>query len=88
MSELKITAAQVNPVVGDIPGNAKRVLTEVKQALASFQSDVVVFPELMLCGYPPEDLLLRSSMNKRINNALQFLCDELPQGVFVVLGYP
>ncbi len=88
MSELKITAAQVNPVVGDIPGNTARVLAEVKQALASFQSDVVVFPELMLCGYPPEDLLLRSSMNKRVSNALQLLCEELPRNVFVVLGYP
>ena len=48
---------------------------------------VIVFPELSLCGYPPEDLLLRSSMQARISRALDSLCEEV-SGIYMVVGYP
>jgi len=58
MSRLRIAVAQVNPVVGDLVGNAAMVVDTIERAAAS-SSDLVVFPELVLTGYPPEDLLLR-----------------------------
>jgi NAD+ synthase (glutamine-hydrolysing) len=53
-----VAAAQINPVVGDVDGNAERVL-EAYEAAAAEGCDLVVFPELTVTGYPPEDLLLK-----------------------------
>jgi NAD+ synthase (glutamine-hydrolysing) len=58
MSRLRVALAQVNPVVGDLTGNVAMVVDAIGHAAAS-NSDLVVFPELVVTGYPPEDLLLR-----------------------------
>ncbi|MEJ2418244.1 MAG: NAD+ synthase [Exilibacterium sp.] len=87
MATLKIIMAQINTLVGDIPGNTEKVLTVTGEALARFNADVVVFPELTLTGYPPEDLLLRPSLELRIEQALRRLCNaSLP--VAMVIGFP
>ncbi len=84
MPAMNIVLAQINSHVGDILGNAKHVL-ECARSLPD--SSVVVFPELTLTGYPPEDLLLRSSMETRVSAAIQMICDaSLP--LTLVLGYP
>ncbi len=88
MNQLTIIAAQVNPLVGDVDGNCQLVLETVKPYAEEPWPLVVVFPELTLTGYPPEDLLLRSSVELRVVKALQRLCRELPPSVYVVLGYP
>ncbi len=86
MPSLRISIAQLNTLVGDIPGNTQKILQYSKQALSD-QADIVVFPELSLTGYPPEDLLLRSSLDVRIQRALDSLLDaNLP--VAILLGYP
>jgi len=87
MSQLNIIMAQLNPLVGDIDGNTELVIKTVKQAVHQHQADVVVFPELMLTGYPPEDLLLRPSMALRIERALRHLCESIDD-VYVIVGYP
>jgi NAD+ synthase (glutamine-hydrolysing) len=56
--ELRVAAAQINAVVGDLVGNAERVLDAYERAVAE-ACDLVVFPELTVTGYPPEDLLLK-----------------------------
>lgn len=84
---LTIGMAQINPLVGDIPGNVACVLEQASQARERGMN-VLVFPELSLTGYPPEDLLLRSSLDVRMANALQQLCDGLPAGLWVICGYP
>ena len=61
---LKITLAQTNQVVGDLPGNAARMI-EVRKRAAAAGSDLVVFPELQLIGYPPEDLVLKPALIER-----------------------
>ena len=58
-NRLKIAIAQVNLLVGDIEGNADKVIETAKNAQQHLGADAVVFPELTLTGYPPEDLLLR-----------------------------
>lgn len=87
MNKLSLVLAQINPVVGDIPGNTQRVISALAEARDRFSPQVVVFPELVLCGYPPEDLLLRPSIQTRIERALGELekaCDD----IVVILGYP
>lgn len=87
MLPLRLILAQINTLVGDIPGNTAKVL-EIAQAVAA-QLDIgaVIFPELTLTGYPPEDLLLRPSLELRIERALnQLLAANLP--VALVIGYP
>lgn len=72
--------------VGDIPGNAKRVI-EFGQEAAAAGARIVVFPELTLTGYPPEDLLLRPSLQPRIESALAQICAaDIPAAL--VIGLP
>lgn len=66
MRELRVAMAQLNPIVGDLKGNREKVLDTIRQAKAR-GADVLAFPELMLTGYPPEDLLCR----------IQFIEDNL-----------
>ena len=58
MRQLRVGLAQLNVSVGDVEGNARRVLDAIEQARA-LGVDLVAFPELCLTGYPPEDLLFR-----------------------------
>lgn len=78
--------AQLNLLVGDISSNTQKVLNTAKQALSA-GADVVLFSELTLTGYPPEDLLLRPSLTVRIDEALQQICDA-SLNIHMVLGYP
>ncbi len=84
---LRVVMAQLNLRVGDIHGNVERIIEAAAQAREQWQADAILFPELSLCGYPPEDLLLRDSMQRRIEAALQRLCDEV-RGIRLVVGFP
>lgn len=84
---LRISIAQVNLLVGDISGNVERILAASREALNQ-QADILMLPELALTGYPPEDLLLRPSLVKRVEKALRLLLEQLPPELYVVLGYP
>lgn len=83
---MKLALAQFNPRVGDIEGNATRMI-EIAQQTAGQGADVLVFPELALCGYPPEDLLLRPSMDKRVARELQRIA-AAAQDTAILVGYP
>ena len=85
---MHVLMAQINTLVGDFDGNTEQVLAVVQQAVAEHGAPLVVFPELTLCGYPPEDLLLRPSLGHRVQSSLQRLHSELPGAAWVVLGYP
>jgi NAD+ synthase (glutamine-hydrolysing) len=84
---LRVVMAQLNLRVGDVHGNVERIIESASIARDQWVADVIVFPELSLCGYPPEDLLLRSSMQLRIEQALQRLKNEV-SGIYLVIGYP
>jgi NAD+ synthase (glutamine-hydrolysing) len=82
--------AQVNPVVGDIEGNAALIKEAVAESLKS-EVDVVLFPEMVLTGYPVEDLALRPAFRKASIDRVQLLAKELKDlgagEVLVVVGY-
>uniref|UniRef100_A6VZJ3 Glutamine-dependent NAD(+) synthetase n=1 Tax=Marinomonas sp. (strain MWYL1) TaxID=400668 RepID=A6VZJ3_MARMS len=84
---LRIAMAQLDMLVGDITKNTQSVIDAANKARDEERADVVVFPELTLTGYPPEDLLLRSSLDTRIESALAKLLAEV-HDIYVVVGYP
>ncbi len=86
-TSLIITLAQLNLVVGDVQGNTERIADIIHELREDGSTDLVVFQELALCGYPPEDLLFHSGMQHRVADALQNLCAET-QGIAVLIGYP
>lgn len=83
---MRIVIAQQNFHVGDITANSERVIAASADARRLLAADLVVFPELALTGYPPEDLLLRPSLNSRIAAALAAIAAAI--AVPVVIGYP
>jgi len=86
-ASLRIVMAQVNPLVGDIPGNAELVIRTARVILGEQSADIIAFPELVLTAYPPEDLLLRESLDIRIESALEKI-REARLDTHLVVGYP
>ena len=82
--DLRIALAQMNAVVGDIDGNAAKIAELAEQAREA-GAHLVVFPELALTGYPPEDLLLKSSFLRRAQSALAGLRIS---GITAMVGWP
>ena len=82
---MKIALAQVNPKVGDFERNTRLVLDLARQAWAT-GSEVAVFPEMVLCGYPPLDLLSFPSFIEENEKALATLAAELPPGLLTLVG--
>ena len=85
MRTLRLALSQINPTVGDLRGNAALILKYVERALA-LQADLVVFPELVLCGYPPEDLLLRPSFVQKNSQVLGELAQKI-KGISALIGF-
>ncbi len=85
--QLRIALAQVNPLVGDVQGNARMVIDTACRARDQQQADLVVFPELTLCGYPPEDLLHRHSLIQWCRRALDEIAAAV-SGIDVIVGLP
>ncbi|MES2909719.1 MAG: NAD+ synthase [Pseudomonadota bacterium] len=83
---LRIALAQLNLLVGDIPGNTAQLIRSAELARDHYRADVIVFPELSLTGYPPEDLLLRPSLALRVEQALAQL--SAVRGITLVFGLP
>ena len=86
MRTLRLALAQINTTVGDIAGNAAKVQDWLQQARAQ-QADLVLFPEMTLTGYPPEDLLLKPDFIAAARRALDELLPATT-GLTVVLGLP
>ncbi|MDO3723289.1 NAD+ synthase [Marinobacter sp. chi1] len=85
--KLRVVMAQQDFLVGDIPGNTDLVIETVRRAEQEHQADIVVFPELCLTGYPPEDLLLRPSLDLRVREALERIQDA-QLAPAIVIGAP
>lgn len=88
MSEsLRIALAQFDFPVGDIAGNTTRIIEMIATAREEFDADLVLFPELALCGYPPEDLLLRPAFLARCEQAMQQIAASV-SGITAIVGWP
>jgi NAD+ synthase (glutamine-hydrolysing) len=83
--EMRVGIAQINGVVGDFPGNAKRILAAYRECLEK-GAELVVTPEMSLVGYPPRDLVFKSQFVPKCLQALDYLADEL-KAVPLLVGY-
>ncbi len=84
---LRFALAQFNFLVGDVQGNATRVINTARRAQSELAADLVVFPELTLSGYPPEDLLFHRGLRRQVEAGLLRVCGEVGTTA-VVFGYP
>ncbi len=83
---MKIAIAQINCTVGDLQGNADKIADYARRARAQ-GADILLTPELALCGYPPEDLLLRDGFHHACDAVLRNLALEA-QGITLIVGHP
>jgi NAD+ synthase (glutamine-hydrolysing) len=83
---VRLALAQINPVVGDLDGNRKLILDRLAEA-RSHSAELVLFPELAVTGYPPEDLLLRPGFVRAAEESVERIARE-SRGVTVFVGAP
>jgi NAD+ synthetase len=87
MPALRLAAAQINLWVGDLEGNAARIIEAAVQARDVLKAELVLTPELSLLGYPPDDLLLRTALPQAVARALERIRRAV-QGIHLVVGHP
>jgi len=83
---MKILAAQINPIIGDLDDNTKLIIDFIEKGKA-LQIDLVLFPELALTGYPPQDLLLLPHFIQIVSEKLAEIV-ALTKGITVIIGFP
>ncbi len=88
MTTLRIALAQFDFPVGAVANNAARIAIMIVEARDKYGANIVLFPELALSGYPPEDLLLRPSFLRDCEAALQALAQAVTGGITAVVGWP
>lgn len=86
-NKISIVLAQLDLAVGDISGNTKLIIDSCEKAKNQHNADLIIFPELSISGYPPEDLLLHSGFKRRIKNALNSIKEEVA-GISALIGFP
>lgn len=82
---MRVALCQIDATVGDLPGNTARIVEFAQRAIAA-GAEVAVFPELALCGYPPEDLLVRPSFLQAHDRALADLAARVPPSLAALVG--
>ncbi len=84
---VKVALAQVDLAVGDVTGNAEKIIAFSNRARSELRADLVVFPELSVCGYPPEDLLFHVGLRYKVENAIADIRASV-SGIAVLIGFP
>ena len=87
MAKLKIALAQINTLVGDVPGNARQIVAAIESARDTHGADLIVFQELALSGYPPEDLLFHQGLRYQLDEAMAQVT-AAATGITALVGYP
>ena len=86
-SEINIALAQINVFVGAVEQNVDSIIKFAERARDEQKADLLICSELVLTGYPPEDLLLRPGFNSRVEQQLERLCSSV-NGIDLIVGYP
>jgi len=87
INNVRIVLAQINLLVGDIAANTRHIIESIKSGIDEHAADLIVFPELSITSYPPEDLLYRPELHNRVKQALIDI-STAAKGIDVVIGYP
>ena len=86
--KLRVALAQINPTVGDLAGNSAAILRWCHEAAVHAEgAHIILFPEMVLTGYPIEDLAIRASFQKATQKALDELVAHLPENIVALIGY-
>ncbi|MGF1538571.1 MAG: nitrilase-related carbon-nitrogen hydrolase, partial [Elainellaceae cyanobacterium] len=83
---MKIAIAQLNPIIGDLPGNAEKIAAAAQRA-AGEGAQLLLTPEMSISGYPPRDLLLRPGFIAAMARQVEALAAQLPTELFALVGY-
>ena len=84
---VKVALAQIDLIVGDVAGNTAKIIEHAQHARDADRADIVVFPELSVCGYPPEDLLFHAGLRHDVEAAVAKVRGEV-YGIAILLGFP
>jgi NAD+ synthase (glutamine-hydrolysing) len=84
---VKVALAQIDLAVGDVAGNTEKIIRYAERARTELDADLVVFPELSVCGYPPEDLLLHAGLRNGVETAIKEIRARTT-GIAVLIGFP
>jgi len=84
---MKIVLAQIDPTVGDLKGNLQKILKEIDRA-KNLSSDLIVFPELSIIGYPPKDLLYNIELARKIEETLKGDIAPVSYDIGIIIGSP
>ncbi|MBI4679940.1 MAG: NAD+ synthase, partial [Nitrospirae bacterium] len=85
LKKIRIALAQINPIVGDLQGNVKKIISYIKNARA-LKAEIIAFPELAVTGYPPEDLVLKPQFIKDNIDALNEVITA-SDGITAIVGF-
>ena len=86
-TQVKVALAQIDLAVGDVAGNTAAIIEYATRARDDERADLVVFPELSICGYPPEDLLFHAGLRHNVEQALAEIRDHV-FGIAILIGFP
>jgi NAD+ synthase (glutamine-hydrolysing) len=84
---MRIAIAQINSTIGDFSGNMEKIISFTRRAVQQQQADMVLFPELAVCGYPPMDLLDQDQFAENNIRSIRILQRELPHNTAVGIGF-
>ena len=84
---VKVALAQLDLAVGDVAGNTSKIIDFAVRARDEERANLVVFPELSICGYPPEDLLFHAGLRHSVENAVAEIRDKV-YGIAILIGFP
>ena len=84
---IRVALAQLDLAVGDVSGNVRKIIETARRARDEHRADLVVYPELAVCGYPPEDLLFHKGLEQSVDAALEEIRSTV-RGVAVAVGFP
>ena len=85
---LNVAYAQINTTVGDILSNTAKIISYANNAFFELNADIVIFPELSICGYLPEDLIFRKKFMNDCKNALEHFAKTCPAGLTAIIPLP
>ena len=86
-STVKVALAQIDLAVGAVASNTRKIIDYANRARDELRADLVVFSELSVCGYPPEDLLFHAGLRKRTEQAMEEIRNSV-RGIAVLVGFP
>ena len=84
---VKVALAQIDLVVGDVSGNTDKIIAAAARARDADDADIVIFPELSVCGYPPEDLLFHGGLRHAVEASVDEIRNRVTD-IAVIIGFP